>query len=239
MRVRGIVGGLALALVLSGCTPEVIGGVAGAVVSEVVAATLRGGSTALPQPQGGSGDILGGAGGANCPDTGCPNPGSTSTLPIPGLPGGLPIPGLPSTGQAPGSSAPNPSSDLAQMEQDAFAATNAFRRREGKPNFVLDPLMSSVARAHSADMGKRDYFDHDNPDGQDPFERMRAAGVSFGAGAENIYMTSGQGSAQGAIDAWDKSPGHHANMVGNYRRIGIGISRDGGNGTYFTQVFAD
>jgi uncharacterized protein YkwD len=33
-----------------------------------------------------------------------------------------------------------------------------------------------AARKHSIDMGTRNFFDHVNPDGQDPFARMKAAG---------------------------------------------------------------
>lgn len=252
---------LALVPALAGCSPELIGGVAGAVVGEVVTATLRGGSTALPAPQGSNQPwgLPGGAGGGSgsCGSGGCPNagpslgtglPGGTgggcggggcpNSAPPTGLPGGIPLPlpsiGLPTLPGLGGAGA------YGEMEQEAWRLTNAFRSRLGLSALAWDDQMAAVARAHSADMGKRAYFDHTNPDGQSPFDRMRSAGVSFGAAAENIYMTSGAGSAAGAIDAWDKSPGHHANMAGlGFKRIGIGISKEGGRGTHFTQVFAD
>ena len=37
-----------------------------------------------------------------------------------------------------------------------------------------------VARAHSADMRDRDFFDHVNPDGLDPFDRAERAGLTRG-----------------------------------------------------------
>ena len=71
---------------------------------------------------------------------------------------------------------PQPGCDVA-IEQDVIALANQAR---GEAPLRCDPEMSTVARAHSADMCERDYFDHTSLDGRSPFDRMRDAGILDG-----------------------------------------------------------
>ncbi len=128
---------------------------------------------------------------------------------------------------------PQPGCDVA-IEQDVIALANQAR---GEAPLRCDPEMSTVARAHSADMCERDYFDHTSLDGRSPFDRMRDAGIRFGAAGENIAW--GQPTAAAVHDAWMNSSGHRRNILnGGYRRSGVGYVRCGGR-PYWTQVFAD
>jgi len=43
-----------------------------------------------------------------------------------------------------------------------------------------------VARALSEDMIARDFFDHVNPDGEDPFDRMADVGITYQTAGENF-----------------------------------------------------
>ena len=123
------------------------------------------------------------------------------------------------------------------IEQAQLALTNAARAEDGDAPLRCDVLMTTVARAHSQDMCDRRYFSHTNPDGLSPFERMRAAGVSYSAAAENIAQ--GQRTAEDVHTSWMNSPGHRANILnGAYGRIGIGLSECDGR-MYWTQVFAN
>ena len=60
---------------------------------------------------------------------------------------------------------------------DPFAATGPL---------VMEARLRCAARVHSLDMANRGFFDHVNPDGEDPFVRMERAGYSFQAAGENI-----------------------------------------------------
>jgi len=51
-----------------------------------------------------------------------------------------------------------------------------------------DPELIAVARAHSNDMFVRGYFAHEDPDGKDPFERMKEANVHFLNAGENLAL---------------------------------------------------
>jgi len=70
--------------------------------------------------------------------------------------------------------------------------------------------VANVAQAHSVDMVERDFFDHTNPDGLSPFDRMAAAGLQLSRGAENIAW--GYGTADAVLQGWLDSPGHRSNI---------------------------
>ncbi len=84
-----------------------------------------------------------------------------------------------------------------------------------------DPILRCAARLHSLDMYERGYFDHDNPDGIDPFERMAAAGFMGSYMGENIAQ--GQTSPEDVMRAWMDSDGHCSNVMNpNYTLLGVG-----------------
>jgi len=123
------------------------------------------------------------------------------------------------------------------VEQAQLALTNAARVADGRAPLRCDVLMTMVARAHSQDMCDRRYFSHTNLEGLSPFQRMRAAGVSYSTAGENIAQ--GQRTAEDVHTSWMNSPGHRANILnGAYGRIGIGLSECGGR-MYWTQIFAN
>jgi uncharacterized protein YkwD len=83
-------------------------------------------------------------------------------------------------------------------------------------------------------MRDRDFFSHSNPDGEEPFDRMSDAGISYAGAAENI--ASGYASAEAVLNGWLNSSGHRANIEnGSYTHHGIGYVEEG---NYWTHVFA-
>ncbi len=129
-----------------------------------------------------------------------------------------------------------PSAGSAADEAQMLALLNGARAEQGLAALVADARMAAVARAHSADMAARGYFAHTNPDGLNPFDRMRAAGISFGRAGENIAAYPTTGGAHAGLMA---SPEHRTNILeASYTRVGIGIHADG-DSLYFTQLFAD
>ncbi len=99
---------------------------------------------------------------------------------------------------------------------------NRHRGAIGCPSLRWDERLASVARRHSQDMAKRRFFSHTNPDGRDPFDRLRAAGVQYRAAAENIAY--GRTSGRDTYDDWIESPDHRGNMENcEYTSFGIGL----------------
>ncbi|WP_019587041.1 CAP domain-containing protein [Deinococcus apachensis] len=97
--------------------------------------------------------------------------------------------------------------------------------------------LRTAAYNHSKDMAVRNFFSHTNPDGLDPFARMRAAGyTNFTSAGENI--AAGQSTPEQVVAGWLQSPGHCANIMNaGYRDLGVGYYAGGSYRYYWTQDF--
>lgn len=105
----------------------------------------------------------------------------------------------------------------------------------------LQPLstlsnLTSVARAHSQDMINRNYFDHNDPDGKSPFDRLEINDIPYLAAGENI--------AAGSIDAFYlheglmDSFGHRLNILDpDFDKVGIGLTFTRDDRPYVTELF--
>ncbi len=95
---------------------------------------------------------------------------------------------------------------------------------------ALNAELTVAARDHALDMAQRGFFDHVNPDGEDPTDRAVRAGYA-GVAGENI--AAGQDSISIAHAAWLDSLGHRRNVLSlhdnftdtfHYNEIGIGFA---------------
>lgn len=111
----------------------------------------------------------------------------------------------------------------------------------------LAPLQTSllglVAIEHSKDMACRDFYDHVNPDGETPVDRVEELlGEEYAPPyrwiAENIGSHS---TARAQFDAWMASSTHRDNILDNrVDELGVGlihISRGSTYTDYWTAVF--
>lgn len=119
-------------------------------------------------------------------------------------------------------------------EDAAVRLTNLQRAQHGCVALRVDPRLRAAARAHSADMHRNHYFDHNAPDGRTPWDRIKAAGYTT-PGAENI--AEGYATAQAVLQGWMDSPGHRANILNcSLKAVGIGVEF-GPGGPWWTQDF--
>ncbi len=124
--------------------------------------------------------------------------------------------------------------DLPAEAQEFVELVNAHRESQGLSSLEWHAEIGGVALAHSEDMRDREFFGHDNPDGESPFDRLDAAGIGFRAAGENIAW--GQQTGQSVLDAWLNSPGHRANIENeSFTHHGVGYVEDE---HYWTHVFA-
>ncbi|MFD6387667.1 sigma-70 family RNA polymerase sigma factor [Streptomyces nigra] len=115
------------------------------------------------------------------------------------------------------------------------ALVNKERATAGCGPLAEDSLLDKSAQAHSADMAARDFFDHTNPDGADPGQRITAAGYRWSTYGENIAM--GQQTPEAVMESWMNSPGHRANILNcSFKDIGVGV-HEGPGGPWWTQNF--
>ncbi|HZG57059.1 CAP-associated domain-containing protein [Paenibacillus sp.] len=124
----------------------------------------------------------------------------------------------------------------AAFERQSLDLANASRARFGLPPLQWNETIAGTAREHSRDMAERGFFDHDNPDGLGPFDRMKADGLSLRAAAENI--AAGQTNAIYAHASWMNSLGHRVNILNaDVQRLGVGVFFGGDLHLYYTQNF--
>jgi uncharacterized protein YkwD len=164
-----------------------------------------------------------------------PAPAETPAASAP-VPAPEPAP-APAAAEAPApAAAAAPTAEPADLsvEGQVLALVNVQRAAAGCGAVTADPALAALARAHSADMRDRDFFDHVNPDRLDPFERGSRAGVVVRA--ENI--AEGQPDPAAVMDAWMHSAGHRANILNcDLTRLGVGVA-EGTGGRWWTQDFA-
>jgi uncharacterized protein YkwD len=136
------------------------------------------------------------------------------------------------------------SQELRQLdaeEAEFLRLINAHRAANGNlPPLTATPLLNQVAYDHSLDMAKNKYFDHNDLNGVNPFDRMKNAGYQGGWMAENI--AAGNETAAKTFEQWKNSSGHNANMLGtHYTAIGIGRAYDAASPYrwYWTTDFGD
>ncbi len=112
--------------------------------------------------------------------------------------------------------------------QRILQQTNEFRAQNGLRPLALMPRLNSIAQGWSERMATTGDFRH-NP----TFTASYPSGWS--SAGENI--AAGQ-SPDDVVRSWINSPGHRANLLGDYNSIGIGYALGGPYGRYYTQNFA-
>ena len=121
------------------------------------------------------------------------------------------------------------------LEKQMLDLVNQERVAAGLKPLAPDPELTEVARRHSADMFARGYFAHDTPEGTSPFDRMRAAKVSFTTAGENLALAP---TIPVAHTGLMNSPGHRANILRpEFGRVGIGVMDGGMRGLMVSQEF--
>ncbi|CNF96647.1 Cysteine-rich secretory protein family [Mycobacterium tuberculosis] len=122
------------------------------------------------------------------------------------------------------------------VEQQVVALVNKERAAAGCGPLRVSPALHRAAQRHSADMASRRALDHRGAGGDDPGDRITAAGFRWSVWAENIAR--GQSTPGAVVGSWMNSEGHRANILNcRLTTVGIGVVR-GAGGPWWTQVFA-
>jgi len=123
-----------------------------------------------------------------------------------------------------------------------FNLINSDRASYSLPALIHDTDLQEVAAAHSEDMYIREFFNHENPDGDSVTQRCNDAGIEWSILGENIAFVNlnGNDSVDPVVMAEDSlmgSPSHRDNILSPlFTHVGVGIATDGEK-YYFTQVF--
>jgi uncharacterized protein YkwD len=126
------------------------------------------------------------------------------------------------------------------IERRAFEQTNEVRVKNGLPALAWDADVCRMARIHSENMSRENYFSHTTPDGQRLRDRIRVVGIAqFRVLAENIAYNQGyEDPGALAVERWMLSPKHRANILSpEFQAMAIGsfVAADGS--VFLTQTF--
>jgi uncharacterized protein YkwD len=137
---------------------------------------------------------------------------------------------------APASAAP--AYDPSGLEAQLVGLMQQDRYQQGLSGLVVNGTLAAYARgagfqacpgvtAHgrAADMVERNYFSHAIPPcGSAVWTALQNAGLPMQATGENIAWSQGSGvNSPGVVNSqFMTSPGHRANILGNYNAVGVG-----------------
>jgi uncharacterized protein YkwD len=103
---------------------------------------------------------------------------------------------------------------------------NVERKAAGLRALTGDARLARAARAHAADMDRRNYFEHVSPGGASFDDRVSARGYRWSTVGENI--AAGQTTPRAVVRAWIRSKGHCQNIMSRaYTEIGVGTATGG------------
>ena len=129
----------------------------------------------------------------------------------------------------------------ADSEEVGFLSLiNDYRAASGLRPLSLSSSLSSAAAYHSTDMAANGYLAHTLLDGTTVEQNMANFGYEGGTHGENI--AAGTETAAEAMQIWQGSAEHNANMLNaSFGAIGIGRAYDPNSqyGWYWTTIFGD
>ncbi|HYH92355.1 MAG TPA: CAP domain-containing protein [Candidatus Saccharimonadales bacterium] len=133
------------------------------------------------------------------------------------------------------------STAVSAAESRALTLINAERTERGLVALRLDSRLEKIAGARASYMASTGVFSHTEKDGDNVFDRIEAADITwYGAGEIIAWNTVSDldGSADYAAQAWMNSSGHKAIIISkdyNYVAFGLAVASNGRR--YWAGVF--
>lgn len=124
-------------------------------------------------------------------------------------------------------------------EQQVLVLLNQIRAQRGLSSLTANAPLRNAARAHSANMLQRGYFDHNGPDGA--WDARIARYLKSPAIGETIAWGAGSyGGAASIVSMWMHSPPHRAIILtAGLHRVGLGLALGTFQGTSGVMATAD
>ena len=127
--------------------------------------------------------------------------------------------------------------NTAALEQSVFNKINDYRASQRLAKLTRNSVMDNQAKIHSQNMANGKVpFGHTGF--SERVKAIKANGIPYSSAAENVAYNQGYSDpATQAVQGWLKSPGHLANIRGNFEKTGIGVASNSRGEIYFTQIF--
>ena len=136
------------------------------------------------------------------------------------------------------------------ITQKIFEKTNAIRTSRGLSELAQNDDMDQLAQLHSDNMVEHNFYSHVDHQGKSPSQRADDLNFEWRRIAENIAQVdwhenvdgcgdtkSAESISECVVEGWRNSPGHLANMTGEFDQLGVGVAFTNDSIAYFTQVF--
>jgi uncharacterized protein YkwD len=128
----------------------------------------------------------------------------------------------------------------------ALELVNISRAENGLPPLTIGRAATDAAKAHAADMLRRNYYGHNSPEGKTVGDRfLKAGGGKWLVAAENIARCEAckppvtPETLAELQEGWMNSPGHRKNILQRgVSHFGYSILIDDKRGLYAVQVFS-
>jgi uncharacterized protein YkwD len=146
---------------------------------------------------------------------------------IAGCNGPIPVPPTPPNPPVP----PTP----AAISQQLLDAHNKARSDRGLPPFKANADLQKAADSHAAHMASVGIMAHEGIGDGTPWTRITATGYTYSAAGENIEW--GSPDVPSVMSVWLASPGHLANIVGDYSDAGLAMAKDSKGGVWWCVDF--
>jgi len=133
---------------------------------------------------------------------------------------------------------PVAAADIRAIDAKAFAAevlrlVNEERVKAGLAQLRGGPAsLEAAANLRAQEIAVS--FSHTRPNGSSCFTALAEHGVAYAACGENI--ASGNGTPAQVMAGWMNSPGHRANILGNFNRAAVGVYEKNGR-IHWVQMF--
>lgn len=100
--------------------------------------------------------------------------------------------------------------------------TNNYRIAAGLQPLTLNAKLNASAQAKAQDMADLNYWDHNRPDGTEPWPFITNAGYSYRDAGENLGC--GFEGADYVVSGWYNSPKHRDNLLKpDFKEVGFGV----------------
>jgi uncharacterized protein YkwD len=121
---------------------------------------------------------------------------------------------------------PSVTNAMPSLDAEMLAQINAFRAQHHLVALAVSRQLTRSATRHSDEMATNGYFAHTSPDGSAFWRRIKAFYPSRSFGywtvGENLLWSSPSVDATTAMQMWEQSPGHLANLLApRWRQIGV------------------
>jgi uncharacterized protein YkwD len=126
---------------------------------------------------------------------------------------------------------------IRRAEARIRACANRERRAHGVPPVRASRILNKAARLHASNMARYAFFDHVDPWGRSPGDRIHLYSSRRWSWGENI--SAGYTSVRAVCRGWMHSAGHRHNILDpRFKRVGGGFARSG-RGPYRTYFVMD